>query len=134
MKKLFLIFTIFFSTLWGMNAQSRVGHSVANIKTAFSAPSYQLLDGTTDDGQYYIYINTTHAVVFYYFNNYNKCDMSVIVPKTQGDLNYYVEKYNSQYVIRDKKNWTAYLEGGVNNIKLVYLDNGGYAFYWTAAD
>jgi len=52
------------------------------------------------------------------------------MPKSVGVLNYYVEKYNNEYVIVSDKEWKYYTNNGlVLHIKLLYLEGNSYFNY-----
>jgi len=130
MKKILLFIALFTITIMASNAQARIGFTSSDIKKEFANPKYNLITGYTDDNIYYITITNQRALVIYYFNTYQICDLVIIVPKTQGDLNFYVETYNKQYVINSNNTWTAYLSDGILHVKLTYLEDGGYVFTW----
>lgn len=111
--------------------QVRLGSSVTEIKKEFWESSYKLKGGYTDDNLYYISIETERASVIYYFNSDKVCTLCAILPDNQGQLNYYVELYNNQYVIVSPTQWKMYSNNGIANINLVYPDEGGYVFIWS---
>ena len=66
----------------------------------------------------------------HYFDEENICALTVIAPNDQGDLNYFVELYNSQYVIINPKQWKMYSENGtINTIELI-TNNGTTFLIW----
>jgi hypothetical protein len=111
--------------------QARLGTSATDIRSEFSASSYNLKSGYDDDGDYYITIETERATVIYYFNSDKICYLTLISPDNQGALNFYVELYNKQYVIISAKEWKMYSEGGIAKIELVYPESGGFYFLWS---
>jgi len=111
-------------------SQSRIGHTVNQIKEEFSNNEYNLKSGYDKDGDYYIKIDEKRATVLYYFNDNHYCTMTIISPDNQGALNWYVERYNKLYVITSSTTWKMYNENGISNIELFYPKNGGYMFIW----
>lgn len=114
-------------------AQARLGSSAADIQQEFRDREYQQESGYDNDGDYYISIQTEKASVFYYFNSERICYLTVIIPNDQGALNFYVELYNSRYVILSSTRWKMYADNGIADIELVYPKTGGYFFMWTDA-
>jgi len=111
--------------------QARLGTSATDIRSEFSESSYNLKSGYDDDGDYYIKVETERATVIYYFNSDKICYLTLIAPDDQGALNFYVEKYNKQYVIVSAKEWKMYSENGIAKIELVYPESGGFFFRWS---
>jgi hypothetical protein len=119
---------VFFSMV--SYGQARLGSTASDIRSEFWESHYKLKSGYTEERIYYISIETDRATVQYLFNTDKICTMVIIAPNNQGALNYYVELYNSQYVIVSSKEWKMYSDGGIANIKLVFADDGGYFFVW----
>lgn len=124
----FISFVFINITLFG---QSRLGSSASDIKAEFYEKTYKLKAEYDKDNDYSITIETNKATVTYYFDKEKICTGTAIIPNAQGDLNYYVELYNKQYVIVNSKEWKMYSNEGIANISLVYPDGGGYYFLWT---
>lgn len=114
-----------------LSAQARLGSTAREIRNEYWDPKYQTESGYTDDGIYFVSLVLERATVMHLFNHEEVCIMSVVVPKNQGALNYYVENYNKLYVIISSTQWKMYSEHGIANIELAYPDNGGYGFIWT---
>ena len=110
--------------------QARIGSTAAAIKSEFSESSNKLQSGYDSDGDYYITIETERATVTYYFNIDKVCTTTIIFPDNQGQLNFYVELYNKQYVIVSSTEWKMYSNNGIASIKLVFPEGGGYFFVW----
>lgn len=110
--------------------QARIGSSVADIKSEFSASRYNLKSDYDKDGNYYIIIKTERAVVLYTFNSNNLCNVSFIVPDDEGTLNFYAELYNKQYVIISTSEWNVYTKEGTGKIELVHPEDGKPFFVW----
>ena len=110
--------------------QARLGSTATDIKSEFSSSSNKLKSGYDSDGDYYVTIETERATVTYYFNTDKVCTTTIIIPDNQGQLNFYVELYNKQYVIVNSTEWKMYSNDGIANIKLVFPEGGGYFFVW----
>ena len=129
MKKLLLLVT--FITVFTIisKAQSRIGYTPSQIKAEFYY--YTWSSGYTTDGTYYIYTTYTRGLLIHYFNSSMICYSTLLKPNTVGDLNYYVELYNKQYVIVSDKSWKAYLDNGsIVNISLKNDAEYGSYFYF----
>lgn len=111
--------------------QARLGSSATEIKNEFWESRYNLKSGYDKDGDYYITITTERATVTYLFNSDKVCYLTAIIPDAQGDLNFYVELYNKQYVIVSSTQWKMYSNNGIANINLIYPEGGGYFFLWS---
>ncbi len=133
MKNKILILVFIMSSFLSIG-QSRLGTSSSEIKTEFSDPEYNLETGYTDEGSYFVSITINEATVNYYFDENKICNICIISPKNQGQLNYYVEKYNKQYVIISSTEWKMYSEYGISEIKLIFPDEGGFLFLWSIPD
>ena len=129
MKKLLLIIFLAISSITAYS-QSRLNYSANEIREEFSDSKYNLKSDFDKSGNYYISIVTGNSTVFYYLNAERTCNATFIVPNNQGALNFYVELYNSKYVIVSPTQWKMYSNNGMCEIKLVYSVNGGYYFMW----
>jgi len=114
-------------------AQSRLGYTSQAIKNEF-AGKYEMKYGYDKDGEYYIEIkDEPSCIVRYFFNEQFVCYMTGLIPRTQGDLNAIVEKYNSRYVIISQTQWKMYSINGIVNIEL-RLDTDLPVIMWTLAE
>jgi hypothetical protein len=128
MRKILLAIMLFVSLQ--VCGQAMLGYYPSEIKKELTEREYDYSDGYTDDGYYFIRTETERAHTYYYFvTNITRSDMVMIFPKSQVQVNYYVEYYNNHYVVKGKKNWTAYINDEIADIKLSYID-GIYAFVW----
>jgi hypothetical protein len=126
MKKLILL-VLFLIPLFGIS-QARLGLSLNEIYQEFLpyTPKFEY----PSDGPSFMHFQTERAIVMYYFDLNNICILTAIAPSTQGDLNYYVEQYNRQYVVVSPTNWKMYSENGaISDIDLVN-NNGTTFFIW----
>jgi hypothetical protein len=58
----------------------------------------------------------------------------MIIPRSQGDLNYLVELYNKQYVIVNSTSWRMYTnEGGIATVDLM-TSNDNVVFVWRVVE
>jgi hypothetical protein len=99
-------------------AQARLGSTEKEIRNDFS--EHYIKTGYANDGSKYIYWENNEMLVAYYFNKESICESCAIFTKTQGVLNYLVEKYNKNYVIISETKWKMYSENGIMNIELFF--------------
>lgn len=128
MKFLFIcFFSIFISSV--TNAQSRLGYTEYDIRNV-EFPNEKFTTRFTDDKIKYIVWENERVVNYYYFDSKGLCNNCFTMPKSVGVLNYYVEKYNNEYVIVSDKEWKYYTNNGlVLHIKLLYLEGNSYFNY-----
>lgn len=111
-----------------LNAQARLGSSRYDILSEFYDSSPVV--GVDNSGQVYIDVEFVRANVRYYLDQSGDCSLVFIMPKTQGDLNFYVEYYNNSYVILSSTSWKMYsTEGSIAKISLMSQD-GVSVFVW----
>ncbi len=104
-------------------SQARIGFTESQIRSEFYYLSFE--EGVTNDGFKYIYTYGDRGAIAYFFDEDGICILTRYMPYTQGDLNYYVEIYNSRYVILSETHWKAYLKnGGIIDIYLITTDDG----------
>jgi hypothetical protein len=123
MKKLLLILMLV--PMFGIS-QARLGSTRAELFDEFAQyfPKFE----SPINGEPHMHFEMERALVIHYFNRENICVLSVISPKNQGDLNFFVEMYNNQYVIVSSTEWRMYSENG--NIATVELvSNKGTTFF-----
>jgi len=124
MKKLLLLCVFGLITNF-MFSQARIGYSEKQIKDEFYDCKFEIK--YSDYGQKYITTNDFYrCFVFYYFDENNICSSCLIVPKTSGDLNFYVEEYNKECVIISNTQWKFYTNSGIIDINLIFGDNFTY--------
>jgi hypothetical protein len=126
MKYFLFFFMLFCSSVY---SQARLGSSRIDIFKEFESDSPTF--HSTEDGVQYMSIQLPRAYVSYVFDDYAQCTMCTVIPNNQGDLNYYVESYNSKYVILGSRSWKMYSESGI--VALIELQNkdGVSVFVWT---
>ena len=106
-------------------SQTRIGYTESQIRSEFYEKTFQTL--YTQNGNKVIYWRDYDKEVSYGFDNSGLCTVSMIQPFKQGLLNYYVEKFNKDYVIVDETHWKWY-----NNSSIVYIrlsQEGSYSFF-----
>jgi hypothetical protein len=123
MKNLLLILMLV--PIFG-NSQARLGSTRVDLFEEFAQyfPKYE----TPINGEPHMHFEMERALVVYYFNKANECTLSVIAPKNQGDLNFFVEIYNKQYVIISPTEWRMYSENG-NIATIELVSNKGTTFF-----
>jgi hypothetical protein len=127
--KTIITILLLFQLTFNVNGQIRLNSNKSEIKSEFFESKYSL-EEMNIDGIDAISIFTDRANILYMFNSNNVCKISILVPHTQGDLNYFVESYNNRYVILSDNEWKMYTENGIAEIKLLY-DADKPAFRWT---
>lgn len=108
MRKTLLLIAMLYSIATA--AQARLGSTLTEIYSEFSDNNPSMK--TLDDGRKSLRVLTDRATIDYVFNSNQECEVTLILPNGQGDLNYYVETYNSRYVILSAKEWRMYSSDG----------------------
>lgn len=132
MKPYFIL--LFLCLSMGTFAQVRLGNSASEIRSEFSDSEYEIEEGYTEDNIYYINFITERAHISHLFDENSVAVIAFVSPNNQGQLNYYVETYNEQYVIVSDKEWKMYSDGGVASISLQFNENDGCFFRWVDLD
>lgn len=129
MNKLLLFLMLLSGAVLG---QSRLGSTRSDIYAEFSDNNPEF--GIDDDGTPYLTIVFNRSYVRYYFNARSVCYLVMIIPRSQGDLNYLVELYNKQYVIVSSTSWRMYTsEGGIATVDLM-TSNDNVVFVWRVVE
>lgn len=128
MKK--LLFFIAFIVSVNINAQSRIGYTLSDIRAEFTKNNYKMKLTSNTSGSSTFEVHMEKCIVLYILNKDNVCFSSAIFPSNQGVLNWYVEQYNKKYVIVSSTSWKMYSEGGISKINLIIKDDF-YYFVWT---
>lgn len=109
-----------------VKSQTRIGYTETEIRKEFYEKTFQSF--YTKDGIKVIYWRNNDVEVSYGFDkNTGICNLSMIQPLTQGILNYYVERFNKEYVIVDETHWKWYSNTSIVNISLV--QQGSYSYF-----
>ena len=125
MNKLLLFLMLLSGAVFG---QSRLGSTKSEIYSEFSDLSPQF--GVNEDGTTNMSVGFDRSFTRYFFNERNVCDMVILIPLRTGDLNYYVELYNSRYVVVSSTSWRMYSkDGAIASIELM-TSEGVTMFVW----
>lgn len=124
MKHVLLFFTLFF--LFQISySQARIGWTESEIKSDFYYWTFET--DYSDAGLKYIFTDDAeYAIISYYFNSDGYCTFCAVLPNNRAGLNYYVQAYNSRYVVISDTKWKAYLESGVLIIELHFDSESPY--------
>ena len=126
MKKLilslFLLLTVALT-----NAQSRVGSEYTDIYSEFENKNPEV--HFTDEGQLFLSIDMITGNVLYYFDSDKICTETVIFPKDDDAVNFYVERFNKHYVIISPTSWRMYSNGTYADITLVYFQQRNFIVF-----
>lgn len=128
MKNIILTLSLLILPLFSFS-QARVHFTESQIKTEFG--SKNIKTAYTNKGVKYLYRQDETVVTYYYINDEGVCYMSMMVPLKQGALNYFVEDYNSKYVIVSDTEWKFYSKNGVMYITLIDVDGTPAFMYYT---
>ena len=119
MKKI-LLASLFLILSIGTFAQARLGYSEQGIRDEF--PDNDFTVSYDENNNKLLDTEFSHAVVRYILSN-DVCYKTLILPKSDEDLNALIRRYNSNYVSISSTEWKQYTRNGIVNIKLVYVDN-----------
>ncbi|MCK9339214.1 MAG: hypothetical protein PHQ33_04685 [Bacteroidales bacterium] len=114
-----------------VHAQARLGSSPEAIKQEFSDSKYELDSGYDEDDIYYISLQIGLRSVQHLFGEDNICQVSIITPNTQEELNSMIEEYNKLYVIDSENKWKVQSSEGTTYVKLVSIEDGPKYFLWS---
>lgn len=129
MKKLLLLCSLLLSTI--SFSQARLGYTYNEIRTEYGTKyQYEYITGYDEKLGKYLQISLPVGTAFYYFNSDNKCYITSVVPATKGDLHFYIQKFNDEYVIVDGNNWLMYTNGEKIGIELDYTENGYFFLFY----
>lgn len=120
------LFVFLVLALSSLQAQARVGSKATDIATEFSHKGIQY--DRANDGTRYLWYSDKSVFVSYYLDENSICTSTIIIPNSQGVLNWYCEKFNKEAVIISDTQWKLYTKGGVMYIQLIYTDDGAYYF------
>lgn len=128
MKKLILTLTLFVISLTSFS-QARVHYTESQIRKEFNNSKFET--SYTDGGVKFIYKVDENVATYYYFDNESICYMCMMIPLKQGGLNYFVEDYNSKYVIVSDTEWKFYNQNGIMYINLIDVQGTPAFIYYT---
>lgn len=126
MKKLFSLLVLIVTLAL---SQARIGHHESEIRKEFKEykikKDYFMFEGQKIN---YLGFEEDRYAIMYLLDDEGYSKINIIIPKTQGYLNYLVEQYNKNYVIVSNQEWKWYSKNGVVTIKLIF--NGDYTSFW----
>jgi hypothetical protein len=100
-------------------SQARIGYSELQIRNEFYYCKFDT--NYNEKGQKYIGTGDFEKYfIIYYFDENNICYACTLMPKTTGYLNYFVEKYNNDFVIISNTQWKFYNENGIMFVTLIF--------------
>ena len=127
-KKVFIVVLVLFGINSYSYSQARMGSSVADLQEEFKGdPS--LVSGFPTNS--WLSVEMPTAVVFYIFNSKGTCAETIISPTTTVDLNYYLNRYDTEYKKTSEGNWVIVEECYNIYITLKITEDGVYFFSWT---
>jgi hypothetical protein len=107
-------------------SQCRIAYKLADVKKELGYGNYK--SGYPSER----WISYAHdmAYIFYNFNENDVCVSTTILPLTNTDLLFFINKYNNEYRRYDNSTW-VFVNNGVNLfVSLNQTDDGKYFFYW----
>jgi hypothetical protein len=128
MKKLILTIVLFVISLTSFS-QARVNFTESEIRKEFNKSKFET--SYTESGIKFIYQLDENVATYYYFNKESVCYMCMMIPLKQGTLNYFVEDYNSKYVIVSDTEWKFYNKNGIMYISLIEVKGNPAFIYYT---
>lgn len=129
MKKMILFISLLVSTV--SLSQARLGYTYNEVRYEYGTKyQYEYITGYDEKLGKYLQVYLPVGTAFYYFNSDNKCYITSVIPGTKGDLHYYIQKFNEEYVIVDGNNWLMYANGETLAIELDYTENGYFFLFY----
>lgn len=121
---LLLLLTYSFS-----NSQARLGSSFKEINSEFS--QYEKEFKKNGDISYLIvYMDDISSI--YYFNEDQFCFKTIVMPGNEGLLHYFIEDYNSKFVVVSNSKWKFYTKGITVTCELIWDElEEVYYFLWS---
>ncbi len=110
------------------NAQAKLGSSISEIKKEF-ATGYDLEIDFYQD-KYMITTTNDDSYNHYFFDENEKCRITVIQPRSDSKVQSFIEYYNGKYAIISPKEWRWYNESGIAKIEFAN-NNGTMIFIWS---
>jgi hypothetical protein len=133
MKRIILIAALLFSPL--VKSQSRLNFTAQEILDELGS-QYKITYDYSKDGDKMLNAQIGQYWVSYWFmDKSTTCNATMILPDTQGALNYLVEQYNKSYVVINATTWRMYSNNGmISDITLNSMDGDISYFLWTPAN
>lgn len=129
MKKMILFISLLLSTV-GLS-QARLGYTYDQVRKEYANDyGFDYFTGYDEKLGKYLEVFLSIGTAFYYFNEENKCYVTSVIPNTKGDLHFYIQKFNDEYVIVDGNNWLMYTNGETIGIELDYTEDGYFFLFY----
>ncbi|OYT15492.1 MAG: hypothetical protein B7C24_12790 [Bacteroidetes bacterium 4572_77] len=109
-------------------AQVRLNTSSQEILQEFEKEG--IIQDTNTSGAVYLMLDADYWTVYYTINEASICTQCFIVPADNEVINYFVEKYNKNYVVIGIKEWRSYYGADVASIVLKETEDGEAFFLW----
>lgn len=128
MKKL-VIMLVLLSIVAPAFSQARLGRNFYEVNQEY-AENYSV---TKDkfEGNNVLTIEMNKAFIKHLFDSNNNCILSMIVPKSTIDVQYYVERYNKELVIMSPIEWRFYVGNAIAKVSLETTNDNSIVFIWT---
>jgi hypothetical protein len=127
MKKL-VIMLVLLSIVAPAFSQARLGRSFYEINQEYEENYSVVIDKFKDN--IVLNIDMDRAVIKHLFDNNDICILSMIAPKSNIDVQYYVERYNKELVIMSPTEWRFYVGNSIAKVSLETLDDNSIVFFW----
>jgi len=127
MKKL-VIMLVLLSIVTPVFSQARLGRSFYEINQEYEENYSVVIDKFKDN--IVLNIDMDRAVIKHLFDSNDICILSLIAPKNNIDVQYYVERYNKELVIMSPTEWRFYVGNSIAKVSLETLDDNSIVFFW----
>jgi hypothetical protein len=127
MKKL-VIMLVLLSIVAPAFSQARLGRSFYEINQEYEENYSVVIDKFKDN--IVLNIDMDRAVIKHLFDSNDICILSMIAPKSNIDVQYYVERYNKELVIMSPTEWRFYVGNSIAKVSLKTLDDNSIVFFW----
>jgi hypothetical protein len=127
LKKIISVATILIC-MQTASAQARLGYSLTEISDEFRSDKTYLSGFPKDK---WVSVNFSTALIYYSFNDRLECSETYISPNTEEDIQYYINKYNTDYKKTSENTWVI-VETDFNiYISLQKTEEGVIFFTWS---
>jgi len=127
MKKLVIMLVLLFIVAPAFS-QARLGRSFYEINQEYEENYSVVIDKFKDN--IVLNIDMDRAVIKHLFDSNDICILSLIAPKNNIDVQYYVERYNKELVIMSPTEWRFYVGNSIAKVSLETLDDNSIVFFW----
>jgi len=128
MKKL-VIMLVLLSIVAPAFSQARLGRSFYEINQEYEENYSVVIDKFKDN--IVLNIDMDRAVIKHLFDSNDICILSLIAPKNNIDVQYYVERYNKELVIMSPTEWRFYVGNAIAKVSLETTTDNSIVFIWT---